>query len=49
MSDNAMLDSHAAMLVAKVLQEVWHVVGCTVNDGATVVRVPIFILGEAFL
>ena len=49
MSDNAMLDCHAAMLVTQVLQEVRHVAGGAVNDGAAVVRVPLLVLRKTFL
>jgi hypothetical protein len=46
---DAVLDSHSAVLVAEVLEEVRHIRGSTVNNGAAVVGIAVLVLVKALL
>jgi hypothetical protein len=46
---DSVLDGHPAVLVAEILEEVRHVTGSPVNNGATVVGVTVLILVKALL
>ena len=46
---DAVFDGHPTVLVAEVLEEIRHVTGGPVNNGATVVGVAVLVFVEALL
>ena len=49
MADDAVLDGHASVLVAEVLEEVWHVAGRAVDYRGAVVGETVLVLRKRFL